>query len=633
MKSLTRWCLRRAAARWPEDVRAEMEREWLAELAALEAEPGTAMARLRYAVSLFASRPERGWGESFLPLTPVFALLVTALATLGVDQLADMLVMLTLRLTGPEYRLDWEWPIAIAQAVLTLLWCVAAGRWVGRRWPMRGAARFAAPFVLAPVPALPFFYDTDPVFMAGVVLGVLVWAAAAGALLLAAVRTRGVIRALLVVLGAPLAGLLAGVTGTVPVALTTEAGWRSSAASLLIGTPPAEFTVIIDLTSRPFSYLGPWALLMAGFTALALAYGLAPAVPRTARAAPAEEVDAAHGTPVIAIGAGCAAVGVVAWAYTLAILTPGMAEVAAAAPIVIDGELMMWTSELRITSILLTALGLLIATADRRYPAAAALVAGGGLLAANAALYRMQLTGVAGLRIALLLGAVAIVAGWAVAGRARNWPARRYVVVGVFTAAVAMPMVLLQGASGINHPYLPLGLKVTTVGLAVAGVLLAAVPAVVYARRRVPVPAAIALIGLPVVVTVVAAAIPAGTEEHATGSGAAGAALGLPLAVVTMALMRRHRSRARGRTAALWAAFTVAALPAAVVILVIGTLLFSFVPTALFAIEGGGYSHDGLSSVPGVAALILPIAVALAVRVDGESPVVAGPRWSPEVAA
>jgi hypothetical protein len=89
---LTRWCLARAARRWPASLRDDMHAEWLAELAALEAETGSAKRRLGFAVSLLTAPPIRdasgaphGWGESLAPGAPVVGLLVAALITLSVS--------------------------------------------------------------------------------------------------------------------------------------------------------------------------------------------------------------------------------------------------------------------------------------------------------------------------------------------------------------------------------------------------------------------------------------------------------------------------------------------------------------------------------------------------------------------
>jgi hypothetical protein len=81
----------------------------------------------------------------------------------------------------------------------------------------------------------------------------------------------------------------------------------------------------------------------------------------------------------------------------------------------------------------------------------------------------------------------------------------RRVTVGVLVTASVLPLITLQGTPGVNHPFLPIGLTVTTIGLAVAGMLLAIVPTLALSRRPVPVWAAILLVVAPIALTSVLA--------------------------------------------------------------------------------------------------------------------------------
>jgi hypothetical protein len=176
---------------------------------------------------------------------------------------------------------------------------------------------------------------------------------------------------------------------------------------------------------------------------------------------------------------------------------------------------------------------------------------------------------------------------------------------------------MLQGTPGVNHPFLPVGLKVTTIGLAVTGLLLAVVPALALSRRPVPGWAAVLLLVAPVALTVTAGLIRPPMSEDDTGPATLAAFAGLPLAVACLALLRRHRERRRGRTVALWTALAVAAVPGTVLAFLAGGLLLMFVPNLVFDIDGSGYSFDGLSFVPGTATLLLPLAALAAARLDG----------------
>lgn len=109
---------------------------------------------------------------------------------------------------------------------------------------------------------------------------------------------------------------------------------------------------------------------------------------------------------------------------------------------------------------------------------------------------------------------------------------------------------MLQATPAVNHPFLPIGLSVTTSGLAVAGLLLAIVPALALRCRPVPAWAAKPLVVAPVAVIAGAGLVP---PSILGGNGPAEAALaGLPFAVVCLALLRRHRPRRPGRTVVVW---------------------------------------------------------------------------------
>jgi hypothetical protein len=329
-------------------------------------------------------------------------------------------------------------------------------------------------------------------------------------------------------------------------------------------------------------------------------------------------------TAVVVAGTSALAVAVIGWVYTMAVLTPAIPTMSASGPLLgLDGELTMWTGELSAAAIVLATLGMLIATADRRFGPAAALLVGTGLTLASALLNQLTVTGPARVWLAPLIGLVTVAAGWAVAGRTPPGrlpgDTRRRVTVGVLIAAGALPLVTLQGIPGVDYSSVPIGLAVTTIGLGVAGLLLAIVPTLALSRRPVPV-----LIAIPLVVALVALTIgttlaprPASDNELSYGDFAA--FVSLPLAVVCLALLRRHRARRPGRTLAVWTALTVAALPAINLTVLGGMFLAILVPHFLFEIRASDYPDHGWSAVPGAATLILPLAALAAARLDGVS--------------
>ncbi|GAA0223429.1 hypothetical protein [Cryptosporangium japonicum] len=646
---LARWCLARAARRWPAELREQMHAEWLAELAALEAHQGTAKQRLGYAFSLLAAPPmrdadgePRGWGASLAPGAPAVGLLVAALIALSVSAYSPDLAVRLLNLAGVEPAPPGgAWVVSLVGAVVTLAWCLLSGRWLGRRGPISGTGRFGAagPAALAPVAFAPMvllgaLFADDLPYLLGVLVGLLIWAPGAAAVGVAAVRAarRGRVAALML-FGVPLVSALAAVASTVPIALAGRNATATMVASLTVGAPPAAFEEITNgHSSRTFYYQGPWGLTLVCFAAFTLAYGFGALRPRRepagapGRSAARDAAGRRGPLPVAAVvtAAGALAVAVIAWAYTLAILTPAMDDLSASAPMPGgSGELFMWTAELRAATILLATLSMLVATADRRFGPAAALLVGAGLTLANAVLHRMSITGPGGLRLALLVGAVPVIVGWAVAGSALtdrlSGTVLRRVMVGVLVAASVLPLITLQGTPGVNHPFLPIGLKATTIVLAVAGVLLAAVPTIAFSRDPMPRWAAVLLVVAPVVLIVGTGLIRPPMSGDSIGPAALAAFAALPLAVVCLAVLRRDTRRRPGRELAVWTGLTVAAVPATVLTVAIGGLLLMFVPNLVFDIDGSGYSYDGLSVVPGAATLMLPVAGLVAARIDGAS--------------
>ncbi|BAL89652.1 hypothetical protein AMIS_44320 [Actinoplanes missouriensis 431] len=669
-----------AARRWPAEIRDEMAREWHAELAAIIDEPRGTRQAIGYAVSLLTAPPvrdvsgaPRGWAETTGTLTPAGAVLLAGLLTLGVAELAAALVRVLFPLLGlGDYRFG-PWPSALAGGVLVVLWCLAAGRWLGRRLPIEAGGRLGsatpagfAPLLLAPALLAPALPDQDPIQIFGYVAGLLIWVP--GIALAGVAVARGRFRAGLLLLVAPLVSAVAAVAATLPLALSgpggLAGGLRVIAASLTGGEPPLAFTTIEEgaLSSRSFYHLGPWAVTLLGFAALALAYGVAASRPQEHP----EPVTAPQRTPVAddarpvpvtlltAVGAACVALAVTGWAYTLAVLDPAMPGVSATAPMPGgDGEIYLWVAELRWGAILLAATGMLVAAADRRRAGVATLVFAALLVAADGVLLRTGVTGGGGLRLTLLIGAAAAAATWFTAGgpapetrqaadsagaptgSTRHAVAahgghegeaspgagtggaglldelvRRRVTAAAVIAACCAPLLLAQGTPGVNHPFLPRGLVLTTTGLAVLGVLLAAIAAVTLSRLRLPWWAALALLTLPAAAVTVSGLLPVPVTSEDTGNALYGAFAGMPLAVLTAALAGWHRGRSIPRTLGM----VVAGIPGTVVLWLAAVFFLSIAPNLLFSIEGTGYPADGVSFVPGAALLVVPIAVLVAAR-------------------
>ncbi|BBH69418.1 hypothetical protein ACTI_61030 [Actinoplanes sp. OR16] len=628
-----------AAKRWPAGIRDEMAQEWHAELAAIQAEPGGTREGLAYAFSLLASPPfrdgsgaPRGWGETTPPMAPAFAVVFAGMLTLGVTMLAGSLVGYLTPLLGYE-TYGGSWSSTLLGGVLVAVWCVLAGHRLGRRLPIGQTKRFGtataaafAPLLLTPALLTQAVIGQDPLYVVAVLAGLAIWVPGLAVLGVAAVRGR--LRWTLLA-GVPLVSVAAAAVAGVPQMLTSTTPGAVFIASMLSGEPPSEFTVMPDgeLSSRSFYWMGPWAVTLAVFGVLALAYGLgarrpAPAVVTVPR--PENEQVAPPAGILSVAGALVVALGVAGWAYTLAVLSPAMPGVSAVAPMPGgDGEIYLWVAELRWGAILLAAVGMLAAAADRWRAGISAVVLTVLLVLADGVLVRAGVSGGGGLRLALLTAAVATVAAWFAAGRRlktggrRDAAVRRRVAAAAVIGAVCAPQLLFQGTPGVNHPYLPAGLVWTTTGLAALGVVLASVAAVTLSRRRLPVGVAVLVLVVPVVAVAVAGLSPVPAASEDNGSALWGATVGLPLAVLTIGLLRRHRARPRGRTAALWVLMAAAGAPATIALWLGSAFFLSMVPDLLFAIEGLGYPADGISVVPGAALLVTPFAALVAARLGG----------------
>jgi hypothetical protein len=642
---LTRQALRLAARRWPADLREELHREWLAELAHLEARPGTAGRRLGFAISLLTSPPvrdaagvPRGWAEARPALSPAAALMLTALLGLGVAQLSDSVWYPFVDSLGGDAP-SWLWfngSMAV-HAVALALWCVPIAWWLGRRLPMSRDGRFgkAGPALLAPLAVLPALLvgqiggDGPLLPPVTTVIGVLAWTVLTALTGRAAARAARPAAVALVVVVAPLAAVTATLLATVPILIGQ--GLDAAVASLTVAVgsdllrPDAN-----GMTHFTGSLVGTFI----AYGWLAVVYGRraadAPDRPIRIDEPVAAEETVRAGLPPVALAAGAAAVvaGVLAWAYTVTYLTPAMPVMSEAAPMPGgDGEIYLWVAELRWAAILLVALGVLVGTANRRSAPRAAIVVAAGLLAAESVLLIQNVTGMAGLRIALLAAAVAIAAGWALAGRVVEAAARTRTTAAAIASAGLGPLLFGQGTPPENHPFMPLGLPLTTVGVAVALVLLGTVTAAATSPHRLH----------PVVITLLTAlpvAVVAGFGLY-LGNGASdqvsmfGIMLSLPLAVAVTALLRRHRPRRRGRTAVIWTLAVVVAVPATIAFFLAAIMPLSFTAEILFLIDGTGYPADGVSVLPGATLLLLPAAFVLAGRAGGTPAGVVPPEPGP----
>jgi hypothetical protein len=308
-------------------------------------------------------------------------------------------------------------------------------------------------------------------------------------------------------------------------------------------------------------------------------------------------------------------VGLLSWAYTLAVLTPAMPLVGHSAPMPGgDSELYMWVAELRWGGIALAALGLLLAAADRRGAPLAAVVQTVVLLTADGMLARAGAAGAAGLRTALAAAAVAAVLAWWVAGAPRRRGAdalttRRRLAGVAVTAACSGPILLAQGTAAVNHPFLPAGLAVVTGALPALLAVVAGYAAAAARPRRLTGSRLAALVG--------GSALLFGAWGGATGAGvpyeltAAGVLFSAPMIVMVVGVMRAGQPRRRPATA-VWIALMLASPVVSALVVMLALTLSIIGAGILFAVAGSSWQADGLSLLPGAVLLAVPAGAVVA---------------------
>jgi hypothetical protein len=141
-------CLRFAVGRWPAELREDLFREWLAELAALDGQPGAAWRRLWFAVSLAADprtydengpihRPWLWWRGASSAAGMVVGLLLTAGfgfgLWVGVGKLLETALLHARDSNDMPWYLWSELAAAAGAAAVTSGYGAVACRWLGRR--------------------------------------------------------------------------------------------------------------------------------------------------------------------------------------------------------------------------------------------------------------------------------------------------------------------------------------------------------------------------------------------------------------------------------------------------------------------------------------------------------------------
>jgi hypothetical protein len=208
IRDIAEWLLRRAAARWPEDSRDGLLREWSAEIDTIDREPEFRHRRmLAFSVSLAVSRPHReplpfGWGRG----ATVACAVVLYLMLLAVAK-SVWLKHFSYQEIGDPAAVGAERSAIAAVALVPALCTAALGWMLGRRRP--------------PVDAAP---------LGGILLGVMAACVGAGFLLEAA-------------------------------GYATELAWRYST--------PVPSTMQYHFGRQPYGMITSWVVWLAAFVLLA----------------------------------------------------------------------------------------------------------------------------------------------------------------------------------------------------------------------------------------------------------------------------------------------------------------------------------------------------------------------------
>lgn len=668
--------LRVAARRWPADLRASMLEEWRAELAAVGDDPrlgpvARAVRQVRFAMSLAGSPPvedehgvPRGWRELLPRAGDVFRPLLMMLgAALGCRMLASGVPTLGSAILtrvrgypsdlGPSWHagtVDWAADavtvLALAAAVGVAGW---AGGYIGSRlpvsWAHRGRLGAAGSVAIAVPTVAAGLLAIDSAFSAQLDLGSdggtvligqplgpdVVWAVLFTPLAVVAVRLFGRGRSRQALLVAVLGGL-----AVLEVAAMVAGRHAATVEGLDFSTSPSWFPLTLLDPRGSGVRLGPVhqgdvasetvvaliatmlrSLLVA--TAFVTGYGLR-AGRATASAGVPARAAALAGTVarppsrrLFGLVAGGA--GLVLWAYTVAILTPGPASAGiwdeALGQV---AELHLWAQEIRESGILLAVLGLLVALAARGPVLVPGVVTAAGLLTADVMIDRAGLTGPRAFAGAFAVGVALLAMGWWISGAVATQGSdgaiadpevrRRLAWVATVAALCAPALFARAGLTGSGaspgHP----------VASAAAAAMLAAVAGVaaVAARAgRLPSAVTIPAVGLPILVMAGIGAL------TGTGSGepAYGVLLGVPFVAGICAIMAAHRRRG---AAVRWAVTGVAAVVLAIPAMYAQLLAAALVGHSLIRAAGYGNPPDGLPFFPGAFIVAVALAVLIAVR-------------------
>jgi hypothetical protein len=671
--------VRGAVRRWPVDARDDLTREWTAELHALAIEPGVsapvrAWRRLRFAGSLAASGPRdadaigvRGPGRAsaershatWLVFAPLLTMLITPVLLVPV-QLPMYWLELTPTVTAVFVVENYLAVAGVAALVGTLLARRLLRRRGGGAVGAAACAWWSLPVVAGLLVVDGLARGVNQAWAGGWATIVVAFAVAiplpsvaAGVAALAR-RGRRWLAVLLAGLAAPtltFAGLFVAAWLDMPPSADGRPWWWLSR----LGREPMlpSWYDRIDGGSPTDALLTvlPGFLLATVVLALAHAIRLARPLPSTVVAAEPGSARAADvDVPAVArspwwhrAALAGAAYSVVAWAVTLAYLTPNIGVqsswparvgadglVSPAPPAGWPGwtteEGRLWMHELQVFAIVCAALCLLCAAAYRGRPLGPTLAASAVLLATTMTVVR---TGWTAPRLLPWLAAGGLLLGMAAWAAATRWATRsrrpgnpyRLVVTVAVLAAFLVPGSFLPRAYVVRGVQAPPVLLLVAVGLPTVLTVIAAMGVLATSRRSWPGPAwrlPAALAALPAIGGVIyfqdAVPFPSGTNPLTLLTLVVPLALATPAAALTIAAIRgRVDGPRRSQLIPLLGPLVfVGGIVAAVASLIAANVIARLV---LFPMEYA-QTYDGLAYVPGAVVVGLLIAHLAAIALD-----------------
>jgi hypothetical protein len=618
--------VRRAAERWPAEIRDEMAAEWIAELATMRRERVPGWRRLAYAVSLATSAPvedpgeaPRLWREELPSIGRAVAVLVgfavvawsAALAAAEVPAFARFLLVEAqgdypgTYVIGQPTSVQWGADaVSVAALLLTAVGYAVLGAYVGRVAPLRWAGHIG-------------FGPAGP----GVVAALVVGTAAGGAhgvglygdrvrvgptiavYALSAILVATVVR--VAPRGRPLVAVVGGLA-TLDI------------AGAIIGGSPWWFPLsLLDLEHSGVAYGDPFAyhenvgavaavvrpaLLCAVFL-LRYAVRAASTAPVTEarRPTPVRLGDARPAPVRRAVAVVLMTSGLGLWAYSAAWLTPAIEAIHSGDSD--PGELHIWIQEQRELAIWLVVVGLILAMLRRGPIALPAVVAYAGMFVADCVADARGSSGPRAFEALVLVGAALLGGAWWLSARlavvrADPLVTRRVAVAVAVSAALTAPTLCIdfEYLADFRHP--PAGLLPSACAIMVLLWFAAMAVACSPARRSVAPRRAVAAYTLVPLILVSGLEVWPEGHEQALALVAAGA-LGLLALAASCGPVRIRPWR--------WIGLAVASVPASVAYLLMSIVIAMSIGGTLMAAAGFDYPSDGVPLMPGA----LPVGIGL----------------------